>query len=427
VCSPGTMKSDATEAKVWTTNRVVLATLFVVCVLLFLWLLYRFRFVVFLVFIAIVIGTTIRPAVEWLYRRGISRAAGIILIYLLMAGLIAGFLALFVPLIVDQATLFSQHLPEYQADFRNALIGSNNLILRNIGLRIPTRFDFFGTSTPTTEEVFDQVTQTFRYADLLIKAILSILAVFLLAYHWTQESNFMIRNLLQLIPRSRRQGVREFLQMTEARIAGYVRGQALLSLVVGFASFLAYTLIGLPYAVFLAIVAGFMELVPILGPALGAIPAFLVALSVEPRAAIWVVVSTMVIQAMENAWLVPRIMNHAMGVNPIIVILSLIAFSSVYGLAGAVFALPVAAIFQLIFERIVSSARESGGVMRQVSEPSIETLLNKSGSAVEAIRGHGDLDDRALRILPDDVRQELHSIALGLRGLLERIEREEGE
>jgi predicted PurR-regulated permease PerM len=421
------MKSDATEAKVWTTNRVVLATLFVVCVLLFLWLLYRFRFVVFLVFIAIVIGTTIRPAVEWLYRRGISRAAGIILIYLLMAGLIAGFLALFVPLIVDQATLFSQHLPEYQADFRNALIGSNNLILRNIGLRIPTRFDFFGTSTPTTEEVFDQVTQTFRYADLLIKAILSILAVFLLAYHWTQESNFMIRNLLQLIPRSRRQGVREFLQMTEARIAGYVRGQALLSLVVGFASFLAYTLIGLPYAVFLAIVAGFMELVPILGPALGAIPAFLVALSVEPRAAIWVVVSTMVIQAMENAWLVPRIMNHAMGVNPIIVILSLIAFSSVYGLAGAVFALPVAAIFQLIFERIVSSARESGGVMRQVSEPSIETLLNKSGSAVEAIRGHGDLDDRALRILPDDVRQELHSIALGLRGLLERIEREEGE
>jgi predicted PurR-regulated permease PerM len=427
VCSPGTMKSDATEAKVWTTNRVVLATLFVVCVLLFLWLLYRFRFVVFLVFIAIVIGTTIRPAVEWLYRRGISRAAGIILIYLLMAGLIAGFLALFVPLIVDQATLFSQHLPEYQADFRNALIGSNNLILRNIGLRIPTRFDFFGTSTPTTEEVFDQVTQTFRYADLLIKAILSILAVFLLAYHWTQESNFMIRNLLQLIPRSRRQGVREFLQMTEARIAGYVRGQALLSLVVGFASFLAYTLIGLPYAVFLAIVAGFMELVPILGPALGAIPAFLVALSVEPGAAIWVVVSTMVIQAMENAWLVPRIMNHAMGVNPIIVILSIIAFSSLYGLAGAVFALPVAAILQLIFERIVSSARESGGVMHQIGEPTIETLLKKSGSAVEALRGHGDLEDRALRILPDDVRQELHSIALGLHGLLERIEKEEGE
>lgn len=425
--SPGTMKSDTTEAKVWTTNRVVLATLFVVCVFLFLWLLYRFRFVVFLVFIAIVIGTTIRPAVEWLYRHGISRAAGIILIYLLKAGLIAGLLALFVPLIVDQATRFSQHLPEYQADFRTALIGSNNLILRNIGLRIPTRFDFFGASTPTAEEVFDRVTQTFRYADLMIKAILSILAVFLLAYHWTQESNFMIRNLLQLIPRSRRQGVREFLQMTEARIAGYVRGQALLSLVVGSASFFAYTLIGLPYALVLAIVAGFMELVPILGPALGAIPAFLVALSVEPGAAIWVVVSTMVIQAMENAWLVPRIMNHAMGVNPIIVILSIIAFSSLYGLAGAVFALPVAAILQLIFERIVSSARESGGVMHQISEPTIETLLKKSGSAVEAIRGHGDLEDRALRILPDDVRQELHSIALGLHGLLERIEKKEGE
>lgn len=65
--------------------------------------------------------------------------------------------------------------------------------------------------------------------------------------------------------------------------------------------------------------------------------------------------------------------------------------------------------------------------MHQISEPTIETLLKKSGSAVEAFGGHGDSDNRALRSLPDDVRQELHSVALGLNGLLERIKREEGE
>ena len=78
-----------------------------------------------------------------------------------------------------------------------------------------------------------------------------------------------------------------------------------------------------------------MEMVPIFGPALGAIPALLVAFSVAPGKAIWVVVATVVIQMLENAVLVPRIMKNSLGVNPIIVLLSLIAFSSVFGIAGA--------------------------------------------------------------------------------------------
>src|SRR5436190_17784390 len=134
-----TIQSEPVEKEIesWTTNQVVLATLFVVCVFLFFWLLYHFRAVVFLFFIAIVIGTTMRPAVEWFYRRGVSRPASIIIIYITIAALLSGFVILFVPLLVDQATLFSQHLPQIQTDFRNALLNSGNLLLRNIGLRIP--------------------------------------------------------------------------------------------------------------------------------------------------------------------------------------------------------------------------------------------------------------------------------------------------
>lgn len=131
------MKSDPADIKQWTTNQVILATLFVVCVFLSFWLLYRFRMVVFLIFIAMVIGTTIRPAVDWFYRRGLSRSLGIIIIYMLIAGFLVGFLALVVPLIIDQATQLSQNLPAYQLAFRKALVESDNLLLRNIGLRIP--------------------------------------------------------------------------------------------------------------------------------------------------------------------------------------------------------------------------------------------------------------------------------------------------
>jgi predicted PurR-regulated permease PerM len=107
------MKSSSSEVGTWTTSQVVLATIFVVCVFLIFWLLYRLREVLFLFFVAIVVGTAIRPAVEGLHRRGVSRATGVIIIYILVAALVAGFVAMIFPLLADQATAISKTVPEY--------------------------------------------------------------------------------------------------------------------------------------------------------------------------------------------------------------------------------------------------------------------------------------------------------------------------
>lgn len=124
-----------------------------------------------------------RPAVEWLYRHGLSRPIGIIAIYILIAAILVGFLALFVPLIVDQTTLIFQNLPQYQLTFRETLLASHNLILRNIGSRVPAKIILFGNDKSTTREVLNQVNQTFNYVNLTVKGVLSVLAVFLLAYY----------------------------------------------------------------------------------------------------------------------------------------------------------------------------------------------------------------------------------------------------
>jgi predicted PurR-regulated permease PerM len=194
---------------------------------------------------------------------------------------------------------------------------------------------------------------------------MSALAIFLLAYYWTQEGNLVLRALLRVFPPQRRKEMREFMQLAETKIGGYVRGQGLLCIVIGLAAFTAYLLIGLPYTLVLAVFAGVMEMVPIFGPALGAVPALLVALSIAPEKALWVVVATIIIQMLENAVLVPRIMKNAMGVNPIMVLLSLIAFSSVFGFAGALLALPLAAIIQLLVSRVVLSAAEANKQARE--------------------------------------------------------------
>jgi len=424
------MKSTSTTEEVtkevtgWTTSQVVFATIFVVSVFLAFWLLYRLRGVVFLFFVAMVIGTAIRPGVEWLRRRGISRRSGIVLIYLVIMGLLAGFFALTFPLLAEQTTQVSHNLSQYYTDIREALMNSGNRLLQNIGWRIPSQLNFFVNRSPTTEEVVDQVTQTFFYTNLVMRGILSIVAIFLLAYYWTQESNIFVRMLVRLVSPARRNEIRELLNQAELRMGGYIRGQGILSLAVGLAAFIAYSLIGLPYTLVLAIIAGLMEMVPIFGPILGAIPALLVALSTDPGKVIWVLVATGVIQMLENAWLVPRIMNNSMGVNPIIIILSLVAFSSVFGFPGALLALPLAALIQLIVDRIVLSSEEANG-RAQENEIGIQSLVDENQRLLKMIYAGSGNGNSPLNEVPESVRVELNSIANELDGLLQQIKNED--
>jgi predicted PurR-regulated permease PerM len=420
------MKSSPTEGvTTWTTSQVVLATVFVVSVFLTFWLLYSLRVVLFLLFVAIVIGTAIRPAVDWLHRRGISRPMGIIFIYILIAGLLTGFVAMVFPLIADQVTEISRNLPEYYAEVRQALVSSNSRLLQNIGFRIPSEISLLLNRTATTpegEQVIDQVAQTLFYTNLILKGILATLAVFLLAYYWTQESNLVIRAMLKVFPAPRRKGIREFMRLAETSLGGYVRGQGLLCAAVGALAFIAYLFIGLPYTLVLALFAGVLETVPIFGPALGAIPALLVALSVDPSKAIWVVVATVIIQLLENTFLVPRIMRGAMGVNPIIVLLSLIAFSSVFGVAGALLALPLAAIIQLFISRVVLTAAEASQ-QSQAREVQVQALVNESQELMQTIYETSNQDPSFQR-MPERDRLEIYNLAEELNRILGQLDKE---
>jgi predicted PurR-regulated permease PerM len=415
------MKASPSDRVVtWTTSQVVLATLFVVCVFLTFWLLFRLRDVLFLFFVAIVVGTAIRPAVEWLHRRGIPRATGIILLYILIAGFVVGFLAMILPLVADQATEISRTIPEYYTSFRSALIDSNNRLLQNIGLRLPSQLSGLVNRTdPNTEEMVDQVGQTLLYTNFILRGLLGTLVVFLLAYYWTQESNFILRSLMRIAPPQRKKSIREFLQLAEMKLGGYVRGQGLLCVAVGLTAFIAYVLIGLPYTLVLAIFAGVMELVPIFGPALGAVPALLVALSIDPGKAIWVVVATVLIQLLENTVLVPRIMKHSVGVNPIITLLSLIAFGSVFGFVGALLALPLAAIIQLLVSRVVLTAAETAR-KAQEKELQIQSLINESQDLMQALYETSN-QNPSFQNLPEADRLEIYALTEELNQFLRQI------
>ena len=367
--------NSSTPFSNWRNWQIALATIFVVGVAIGFWLLIRFWLVFFILFIAIVISTAITPAVDWLYRRRLSRAAGVILIYLLLLALVIGFIFLVAPLVINQAAEFSQALPEYYQSFREWLVRSQSLLVRRMGLQLPQELQFLPAppvqAVPTPElpatpnggdeeRMLTQVSLVVEYANLIASGIFVALALFLLAFYWTLDGERNIRALLLLAPQRRRDEIREIIIDIQERVGGYVRGLVLLSLIVGGMAMAAYFVLDLPYALSLGIIAGIMEVVPIVGPALGALPAILVAFSLgNPTTILAILGAPLVIQLLENTLFGPRIMDKSVGVNPILTLLALATFTSLLGIPGALLAVPIAAVFQLLLEKFLIQASVS--------------------------------------------------------------------
>jgi predicted PurR-regulated permease PerM len=218
---------------------------------------------------------------------------------------------------------------------------------------LPDELPLLTAQEATDSETVNAFNQAWQYLGIAGQSLFSITATLLLAFYWTIEGSRLKQAMLFLLPVERRDAGRELVADVEAKLGQYVVGQALLMLVVGAMSFVAYLLIRLPYALVLAIIAGILEAVPLIGPGLGAIPAALVAYADEPTKVIWVLVATLVIQQIENNLLVPRIMSRTVGVNPLVTLLAFIALGSLFGIAGAIAAIPIAAVAQLLLNRFL--------------------------------------------------------------------------
>jgi predicted PurR-regulated permease PerM len=150
----------------------------------------------------------------------------------------------------------------------------------------------------------------------------------------------------------------------------YVRGQLVLALIVGFASTVALLALGVPYALVLGVLAGLFELVPLLGPLLGAVPAVLVALSQPFPTVIWVVLAFLAIQQAESNLLVPRISGHAVGLHPLAAILALLVGLEVGGIVGALFAVPLAGVVWVFVGAALRARQVTSGLEHAERGPS---------------------------------------------------------
>jgi predicted PurR-regulated permease PerM len=317
-------------------------------ILLILWLV---RDILVLVFIAAVVAAGIAPAVRrvrvlwrfWFHRR-LPRGTAVMIVYLpflLIVAAVAGFL---VPKVVADWRQLSTQLP--------ALVETN--IVQPLERYVP-----MGAVRDALRGGIDVPDQSvFRYMRSAATAIGAVFAIlFMVAYMLIDAPR--LRNLILLVYPAEVRGDRlRTLMRMGRRMSSWLSAQLLLAAIIGIFTFAGLAILGIPYALPLAILAAFGEVIPVIGPIVSSIPALAVAI-LHSKWQFWaVLIFYFMLQKFENYVVVPRVMSSKVSISPLAVFIAFMMGASILGFIGAIIAIPVAAIIQVTFEEVFVSRRE---------------------------------------------------------------------
>lgn len=394
----------------WSFRQTLIATLVALSVVLGFVLLVRFYMVVFIVFVAIALEVATRPAVAWLTQRGLRPWIAVIVIYLLLLAFVAGILWAVAPMLIEQAATITERLPDDYQRLRDWLQTAGSRLLRSLGAALPLQLSIaelvqsasagVGTTTGGAASAADAaaVTTPWGLFGAVSRAIFLTLTIFALAFYWTLEGGAITLRLLLRIPLTQRDQVRNLIAEMEGKIGGYFRGQAILCVIIGAVSTLAFFVLRIPYALVLGLLMGIFEALPVIGPTLGAIPAVIITLAIAPDKVLLVVAVLVAIQVLENNLLVPRVMDESVGVNAIVSILAITAFGILFGLGGAILAIPLAAILQIFVNRMLFDL--------PIPEEMVATPAQRAGAAN---RGQYTVLRMEAQALVQDVRKQVRT------------------
>lgn len=334
---------------IWQVFKIT-TTLIITLALAFL--LFQLREILMVLFAAIIIASAIRPLVEGLTRARIHQGIAILSVYLLIFGGIIGLVIVLAPSIISLIVeLFSTGLLVAKLrSFMNQLstFGWDRYSGSLPSFILPTQLQtLIDMASDTAQQ------QAWPLARDTIITIGQILLVFVMGFYWLTAREQILSLLLRLSPLSRRSYVELIWNDVEKTLGAFVRVQVILILVVGGAAYVGLVILGIPYAPALAIIAGLTEAIPLVGPFLGAIPAVLVGFTISPTIGLLIAGWYLLIQQLEGNILVPKIMEHQVGLNPLLVLIALIAGGILNGIAGALLAVPIAGALQVIVRHLL--------------------------------------------------------------------------
>ena len=313
-------------------------------------LLYFLLDILLIFFLGIVVAAALQPAHLWLAEWGVPKGLAVLLIYFVFL-LVIALIALFVgPVLFEQISTLINDVPELYAQFVTTLQTSSLTFVQQLSRRLPQFGELTGHLSAVLPSFVDDFVQFITNTVSFFSYFIIVLAI---GFYWTIEVPRLERLVVSLVPVNRRAQILEIWHEIESKLGAFIRGQGLAMLIIGVASGLGYWFIGLPNVLVLAVLAGLMEAVPIIGPILAAVPAILVALSQGMMPVLFVIGFSMLLQLFENNVLLPRIMNHAVGISSLVGLFAVLACGTLYGTLGVFIAIPLAVVVHVLLDHIL--------------------------------------------------------------------------
>lgn len=307
---------------------------FLTAFLALLWALFLIKEVIILIFIAVIFMSALSPIVTRMERFKIPKSLSIALIYVIIIALVSLTISFVVTPLIDETSNLLTNLPKYLS----SVIPETGIIDATVIQRE------FGNFSRNALEV----------SLTIFSNILAFISIGVLTFYLLLERENLDKLIAQFFI-GRDERIKRTTKKIEEKLGAWVRGQLALTLIIGTASYIGLTLLGVPYALPLAILAGILEIVPVIGPIISAIPAIMIAFLINPLTAGLVAIMYFIIQQLENHLIVPQVMKKAVGLNPLVVIIAVAIGGKLLGIAGALLAVPITVVAQIITEDLLTA------------------------------------------------------------------------
>lgn len=302
------------------------------------WVILKLWAIVIIVATAFIFMTALLPFVEWLVARGVPRVLSVVIVMGSLLVLLAAMAALVVPATVDEIRSVKDNLPEDARKMEDFL-------------------DDFGIEVELEERArninWDRIVSGETAVDYGQRAVtvgFTLMTIFFLTAYLLADTPRMNRFLYQFVPPGREPEVERWLLAVRSAVGGYVRGQLITSAAITVFTFVVLLLVGVPNAIAFAILAGFFDIIPIIGAVVAVFMPALAAFRESPEQAIVVVVALMAYQQFEDRILSPRVYGQTLNLPPVIVLVAVLIGGQLFGIPGVLLALPAAALARVALD-----------------------------------------------------------------------------
>ena len=328
-----------------TARKAAVATLVALGIVALAIALWKLRVLISLFFLGLVIAAAMRPGIDWLHERRVPRGAGLAIHYVIVAVVFGLLLWLVVPRAVTQVGAAIGSVPTSSSELNQATKHSTGIkheILRGIQKRLkklPSAGSLAHASVTVTKTAFE--------------VLVGIFFTFAVAAYWIFERERAMRVVLSLLPRHRRKVVRDTWNLIDLKLGAFVRGELILIAFVGIVLSIAFWAIGVPFWLLLGIFAGVVEIIPVIGPLVAGAVAIAAGLTVSWQVALGAGIAVLAVRLFEDYLVVPRVLGHAVGLSPLVVLVSVAAIGLLLGGVYVLLAVPIAAVLVTLVDVIV--------------------------------------------------------------------------